>query len=474
MKRLLYSLLTCSLFLSSCNKFLDVKPDGEVLNEMLFKTEDGFQDALYGVYAQLAQPQFYAKNTSYYLNDIFSQYFYKDYPLDITLKLMTFKYRDAEVRPLIDGIWNGLYNNIANTNNILENLEKKSPANLAHYHLYKAEALALRAFMHFEVMRYFTENPVQNPQAKGIPYYTKYSFGVMPFLSAEESYTKVITDLKDAEKIYLDKGEMLGEKIDSNSNGYLKDRQIHLNLYAVQAILARVYWTKGDMKAAADYAKLVLDSRKFELADKAEMEDLVNGVLSPKETIFGLFSNTFYDQVITQLYRDRLNIKPGHETTYQNDKEGVDFRYEKWFLNVNETGNSGLRCIKVFDTYKLRGQTRNERRIPGINIIRLPELHYIIAEYYLSINDKANAMKYLDPVLASRGLTPYKDRAGDNLDISKIIAERRKELVAEGQFFHTQKRYNLSIFESKSGVTYPGSNDIYLLPIPENEHDYRN
>ena len=33
----------------------------------------------------------------------------------------------------------------------------------------------------------------------------------------------------------------------------MKDRQIHMNLYAVQGMLARVYWMKGDLKTAEEY-----------------------------------------------------------------------------------------------------------------------------------------------------------------------------------------------------------------------------
>ncbi len=474
MKLFKYLLISGGLLLSSCSNFLEVRPDGEVVNDALFSNDEGFQDALYGVYAQLAKPQFYGKNTSYYLNDILSQYFYHDYPGDITLKIMRFEYKDAEVRPTIDALWSGLYNNIANANNVLVNLAKKSPSELKYYNLYRAESLALRGFMHFEVLRYFTENIVQNPQASGIPYYTDYSFKVEPFLSATDSYNKIIADLKEAESILSKDGEVLGEKDTSNTNGFLRDRQIHLNLYAIQALLSRVYWTKGALKEAAEYAHKVIDSKKFELANKTEIEHLMNGVLSPKETIFGLYSKGFYELVRAELYQNRLNIKAGHEDTYQNDKVGADTRYEKWFVNVNETNNTGLRCVKVFDIFKLRGQTRPDRRVNGINLIRLPELYYILSEYYLSIGDQANAVKYFDAVLSSRGLTPYAERSGSVLDTDKINIERRKEFVAEGQFFHTQKRYNMDIYEAKSGVVYKGSKDIYVFPIPANEIDYRN
>ena len=83
---------------------------------------------------------------------------------------------------------------------------------------------------------------------------------------------------------------------------------------------------KGDLKTAAEYAQKVLDCGYFELADKSEIEDLVNGVLSPKETIWGLFSATFYTNVRANLYltgsTSCLFLKSDHDDTYLADKEG--------------------------------------------------------------------------------------------------------------------------------------------------------
>lgn len=106
-------------------------------------------------------------------------------------------------------------------------------------------------------------------------------------------------------------------------------------------------------------------------------------------------------------------------------------------------------------------------------MLRLPELYYIITEYYLSIQDQDNAVSYFDKVLKSRGLTGYADRQGTTLTLEQVIRERRKEFVCEGQYFFTQKRYNQNIHEPKSGKTYQASNDIYVFPIPENETEYR-
>ena len=121
MKKLKYILIIfCFTLHYSCDSFLDVRPEGEVVNNELFKNAEGFEDAIYGVYSTLAGPSYYGRTMTYYFNDILSQYFFYDYPGDVTLKICNFEYKDATVRPTIDQIWGGMYKNISYVNNILE------------------------------------------------------------------------------------------------------------------------------------------------------------------------------------------------------------------------------------------------------------------------------------------------------------------------------------------------------------------
>ena len=164
MKKLKYILIIfCFTLHYSCDSFLDVRPEGEVVNNELFKNAEGFEDAIYGVYSTLAGPSYYGRTMTYYFNDILSQYFFYDYPGDVTLKICNFEYKDATVRPTIDQIWGGVYKNISYVNNILENLEGRDESSLPLYNVYKAECLALRGFMHFDILRLFCENIVNNP-----------------------------------------------------------------------------------------------------------------------------------------------------------------------------------------------------------------------------------------------------------------------------------------------------------------------
>lgn len=131
--------------------------------------------------------------------------------------------------------------------------------------------------------------------------------------------------------------------------------------------------------------------------------------------------------------------------------------------------------MKIVDRFKVRLQTRPVEKLSGINMIRLPELYYIVAEYYLLQDDMESAANYLDKVVRARGLNGF--NRGEGMVVvtrMNINNDRRKELVCEGQWFQIMKHYNMSIYESITDQTFSASKDIYVFPVPESEYEYRN
>ena len=45
-----------------------------------------------------------------------------------------------------------------------------------------------------------------------------------------------------------------------------------MNLYAVQALLARVYWEKGDLETAKNYAMKVIECPFFKMEEKTDVK----------------------------------------------------------------------------------------------------------------------------------------------------------------------------------------------------------
>lgn len=450
------------VFGTSCDNFLDVHPDGEVLGKDLLTDRKGFENAMYGAYATMRTPTLYGKNMSYYTLDIMAQYFSCQGNQGIT-DLSAFNYyKNADVKKLFFDIWSGMYQNISYVNNVLINLEKQSPKSLELYDIYKGEALGLRAFMHFDLLRLFTEQTTNN-DTKGIVYSTAFSVKPADIISKKDALHRIISELREAERL-LDNQELYD--LATENDAYLRDRNTHFNLHAARATLARVYMTIGNTDSASYYAKKVIKESGLSLVNKTEIAGDIIGTLSKKETIFGVYSKDFYTNTKADLYDattftsldPRRNIQQIYSTTDGSN----DYRYGAWFLPTNE----GHRFIKLTDKVQLENGTRPEGQIPGINLIRLPEMYYIMAECLLS-QDKEQAMKYFNDVLNSRGLA-----STDELTLSMITDERYKEFIGEGQTFFNMKRLNLDIVNIGE-ETVPASNAIYVINIPEEEFNYR-
>lgn len=195
MKKIKYLILVLFGF-CSCDSFLEVNPTGEIVNDKLFETAEGFEEALYGSYSFLAREPLYGQNLSYYIMDIAGQYFYNDWSSHWSRHLCTYDYKHMDLRPKLDTVWTTMYKGISYVNNILGNLSKKDSTTFRLYDLYKGEALGLRAFMHFELLRLYAESYLKAPNMRGIPYYEKYSYEVAPFETVKDAYEKVIRDFE--------------------------------------------------------------------------------------------------------------------------------------------------------------------------------------------------------------------------------------------------------------------------------------
>ncbi len=466
------------LIQKSCNSFLDVRPVGELPSDKLLEKPEGFESALFGAYASLRAENLYGKTLSHEMIEVLAQYF--ECPLNEYVdQIKVYNYKHSLLETATNNVWKNMYTNISNVNNILESLAKKDENSMRYYKLYKGEAIGLRAFMHFELLRLFTEDIKLNANASGIPYVKTFSQQATPFSTAMAVYDAVIADLKEAEELLAEDERYFTSPKVNPSDAFIKDRDIHFNLYAVQAMLARVYFTKGDLENAAMYAKKVVDSKKFSFLDKTELaEAKMRGILYPKESIFGLYDAQYFVTVHERFYLEQTrfsyNPRKDIKSIYAFEEKGHDYRWEGFF-KMPLISNGNYRFVKLVDPFQVNDNVflRPTSSIVGINMIRLPEMYYILAESLLEKNP-SQAAAYFDEVLKARGLEGLSDREPFlPLTQARIDAERYKEFIGEGQSFLNMKRRNLDIM-STTNVKISASNAIYVWPIPDAEKEFNN
>ena len=456
---------------TSCEGFLDITPDGQVKRDEMLATNEGVEDALYGVYAKLRNTTLYGQEMYFSSLEIMSQTLYCYGNTGVTA-LGQYDYNNTTVKNVFAMIWNDMYNNISNVNSVL-NAPLVDGANAYPANIYKGEALALRAMMHFDLMRLFAEQITVNPNAKGIPYATEFSLKTPDFETLAENYNHVLADLQEAERLLADEGEY------ENTTSFMADRQIHLNLHAVRALMARVFLTKGDKEKALEYAEKVIAQSGRQLKTKTEVINDVAGVLSKKECLFGVYFSGFYTQVSAKLQQtisySSLDLRGDFMEMYENGVSGLDFRTTAYFTSVDMGGTAKYRLSKFTDIYDLQNNAsaRPADLIQGINMIRLPEMYYIAAECLLD-KDYPKALDYFNEVVTNRGLDALSGEGEETLTQEVINTERYKEMIGEGQTFFNMKRQNLSIPSYDNSVTYRPEDGIYVVPVPDSEYENRN
>ena len=153
-KNIIYSLsLFLLLSLSACNQWLGVEPKTEIKSDKMFENETGFRDALIGCYMMMADSTLYGRESTVCFFDVLAQ----QYDMATNNPYNNLKqYRYESYTGTIDGIWQKTYRIIANLNALLEvSDEKKAILHPTTYGIIKGEAIGLRAFLHFELLRIF-------------------------------------------------------------------------------------------------------------------------------------------------------------------------------------------------------------------------------------------------------------------------------------------------------------------------------
>ena len=204
--------------------------------------------------------------------------------------LSSYQYNTEYWRNRLDQTWNKAYALILNCNKILETIDgNKNLFTDGSYYIIKGEALALRAMLHFDMLRLFGPVYSKDSDKKAIPYYTKQTNSPEPILTAQEVMEKITTDYEDALNYLANdpvktEGTMMSSTEDGSSN-FLRYRALRLNYYAVEALMARAYLYMGNKTEAFKYATDVIktaDQNIFPFVDK----NLVIGSPADPDRIF--------------------------------------------------------------------------------------------------------------------------------------------------------------------------------------------
>lgn len=467
MKRTLRLLLLCALpALCSCEKWLDVKPKTQVASDDAFADEQGFKDALTGVYVNMTKSAAYGRELSYGMMDVLAHNYTGISTFNNYYQDGQFNYLFAATRARVDGIWKTNYNTIANINNLIDNLEKadKNLFEGSNYAVIRGEAYGLRAFNHFDLLRLYAPSYLGGGAGeKAIPYRNKLSTENITSSTVGETVQKILADLETASEMLKTTDPLVpANNLPTPAGSYLRDRRYKFNYFAVRALMARVYLYAGNKEKALECAKEVIDANAF---PALSVGNILNGDrIFSTEVIFNLNINTlqsnwnadFSTQLSEGLYLSDAQWSQVYEL---NSGGSADYRY----LYQTEMQSNGFTrlCIKI------RPSTNNNA--PNrLVLMRVSEMYYIAAEC-LAASNGPGAVGYLNQVRTRRNLQPLELSLSAS-DIQKeLFKEYQKEFICEGQLFFYYKRLNLASIQF---TQTPATNAVYVLPKPDDEIEY--
>ena len=463
MKKILYILIGLFVF-SSCDEWLDVTPNTDVPAKELFTTENGFTSALAGLYIVMTEEDTYGKNLTFGLLEQLAQ-MYDKLP-DGTFDRNSVYIYDRETsgayntKGALADMWQAQYHTIANANNLLKWWEVNAETVLVDTNtrrMIRGEALALRAFLHFDLLRGW--GPMhyagsdEAKEMKCMPYRTVADHSKQPLLTAGEVVRHIIDDLHEARECMSYEKEL---DLSSRSN----NRQYRLNYHAINAMLARIYNYAGIKDSAAVYAKMVIEESGLTLQSGNDNDPILS-----KETVFGLSMHelkdnlseyfAYGDKIATKYY---LNISTLNAIYESVGSESEDMRAQGTAFHRNNELQYAI-SLKYID---------NDNEV--IPLIRLPEMYYIACE---ATEMGGEAATYINDVRNKRGISKAKDVACDTEEqrVAALNKEYRKEFYGEGQYFWFLKTHGVTGGLSHSPeVTLVEEN--FVFPLPDAEVEY--
>lgn len=429
MKKTILILITVLVFSACSEDWLDVDPSTAMTPDVAFHSLEDAQVALRGVYNALWTR---TSNATYYGADIFS---YGDVKGDDMRTFgpglrseIQYNFTEAEETSTW-GLWTRPYVGLSNVNAILEKIddvEAITDAQIAIRNEIIGQSLALRGLFHFDLVRIYGRMPSNGSPASdlGVTIATKM---ISPANNPSrntvaEVYAQIIMDLSNA--------------IPMLSTARKTDGTI--NAWAAKALLSRVHLYYRNYAQALELAEDVIQNGPYSLLTYDEYV-YSWGQEYAAESLFEIPFNA-------QQNSDREGIGYLLDPTGYGSITLTDSFIELIFEDEDDIRNQIIlpdsRDDRMSYLAKYPGKGGESSRINNPRIIRLAEVYLIASEAALKVDNQEKANTYLKQLYDIR---TNRDNEVGNVDLDRILLERRKELAGEGHRFFDLMRVSRPI-----------------------------
>ena len=319
--------------------------------------------------------------------------------------------------------WSYPYEMIGLCNIILEKIDNVDTKEEDLRDYYKGQALALRGMLLFDLTKFYGyPYKKDNGASLGVPV-------VVSTLDKEakpkrntvaECYAQVIADLKAA----------VAAMDNDEGKAFHKG---HISLFGAHTLLSRVYLYHGDDAEALAMAEKAIkgaEAKGYKLWTNAEYatawaNDASNGTKG--EVLFEIVNTT--DDSPGKESLGRLHSPSGYKDICLTGGVDALLNEDPADVRLQLLEYSSKRAF----VKKYQPQDGEDIMDANIPLIRLSEAYLNAAEAAVKTGDNVSAAKYLNAIVSRAN--PDNSVDGSTVSLSRVMTERRKELVGEGHRF---------------------------------------
>ncbi len=438
MKKIILILLIGAGALSSCEKLLEQESQSSLDAGTAYTTKEGIEAGIIGIYSNFQSSTYYG--TDYTL--------LADLEADNLVHTGSFPtYQEIKSREInpdnfnTTAIWAVIYQGINRANTVIDGAEELSDP-VFDKNTAIAEASFLRAYMYFDLMRFFGGDPsgYASPTGQGVPLVLKPTFTVEDAVPVAKSTAKQVFD-----QINADLDFAIANLPGNNGTG-------RATVNAAIATKARVALYLDNFSTAEDLATQIID--QFSNA-----------------TAYGGLAESY-----SSIYIDK-NVKPESIFELQFSSTNASGLYFYYFGRYEVATSSSLRAahepgdlrlpVNYFENVGTSGTLKYSKAdgTDNILLIRLAELYLIRAEARArkATPDIPGAAADINVVRDRAGLGPTTAATAADM-LTAVLQERRIELAHEAHRWFDLRRTGLA-------ASFFGISDArkVLWPVPQQE-----
>ncbi|PXY41146.1 RagB/SusD family nutrient uptake outer membrane protein [Flavobacterium cheongpyeongense] len=422
------AIFTLFISVTSCDDYLDLRPQDGIIREEFWKTKEDIQAAVIGMYSSLLSSPPGVRDLP------MSQYLFMHGELRGDMIAPGPNVTEDERDIMNSNImasndltnWAIFYRTINYCNTIIDLApavrEKDPTLTQVQLNHFLSEALAIRAYLYFTLARTFKDVPLKLTATL-----TDEDNFQLPVTPQKDVFEQVIKDLKLAEGYAVE------------SYGDIASDKGRITVYSINAMLADVYLWNDNFQEAYDAADKIVKSGKFGLI-KASKNSWFNTVFAKGNSIESIFEFQYTKTNLGPFY-NILTFRQEFlaSATVLDDVFGVDFQNP---ANKDIRGDRTALVAGTNEIYKYIGldnDTRKDFQEADTHwfVYRYADVLLLQAEALAELNRGTEAVAIIDYVrLQHNAIELTAESIGnDNKKevIDYILAERSRELAFEGK-----------------------------------------